>query len=378
MGKVIPENELTVAKKILVVHPRLDVIGGAEVVLLKVLEVLIERKQDVFLLGELPMGSIFDSLPLSCIKQIPCDSEIASEMAFKPKRLQAYRTMFNRSKLKGRMCRKVAIKFDLEINTQDLKYFVEIGKKRVVYVHFPEIFARLQKPDLKHRWFWRLYYWPIAFQFKRSVKKNDLLMCNSLYTQRAITDYWGREAEVVYPPVDVKDFTSVEKETLVVSVGRFTPEKNFELVAEVARQLPDVKFVIAGRKGLVDSYFDKIVALKPANLDLLVDVTRKDLSVLLGRAKVYLHGMVGEHFGISVAEAMAAGCVPVVHSNGGPKEIVGGYGFLYNNVEECIRAIEAALQSEICPNDIVERAKMFNSDIFKRNFIEVLEKNGFL
>jgi glycosyltransferase involved in cell wall biosynthesis len=88
--------------------------------------------------------------------------------------------------------------------------------------------------------------------------------------------------------------------------------------------------------------------------------------------------MIGEHFGISVIEAMAAGCIPVVHNSGGPKETCEQIGFLYNNVEECVKAIDAALQATINTRDIAERTKMFSADNFKTNFITSLEKNGFL
>ncbi len=40
------------------------------------------------------------------------------------------------------------------------------------------------------------------------------------------------------------------------------------------------------------------------------------------KSKVYFHPMVGEHFGISIVEAMAAGLVPVVSDVGGPTEFV--------------------------------------------------------
>ena len=374
MGSAIHDSGQVAVKKILVVHPYLNDIGGAEEVLLKILEVLIERKQDCYLLGELPSGSIFDNLPLSSIKQI----HYASEVDAKPKRFQAHhRLLFHHSKLKGKLRREVG-KMDLEISTQDPMYFIGAGEKRVAYVHFPENLTRMQKPDLKRRWLWKLFYWPITFQLKRHVKKTGLLMCNSRYTQSAIMDYWGRDAEVVYPPVDIGDFKPVPKKSLVVSVGRFVPTKNYEMIAQVARQMPDVNFVIVGRKRSADPYYDKIVALKPDNMTLNADATRADISDLLGEAKIYLHGMVGEHFGISVVEAMAAGCIPIVHNSGGPKEAMGNYGFLYNNSEECVKVLREALQSKINPNDIVERAKMFSVDNFKKNFIETLEKNVFL
>jgi len=62
--------------------------------------------------------------------------------------------------------------------------------------------------------------------------------------------------------------------------------------------------------------------------------------------------MKGEHFGITIVEAMSAGCVPVVHDSGGPKEIVNGErGFRWQNLEEIPRMIEQAMEdspSSVC------------------------------
>ena len=366
-------NASAAVKKILVVHPYLDVVGGAEEVLLKILEALTECSQSISLIGELPFGSIFDDLPISSVKQIP----YGSKAVFKPRRFQAYQRLWYHLNLMYKLRRETG-KVDLEINTRDPMYFIGAGKKRVAYVHFPQNLVCMQRDGFKYRWFWKMFYWPNTFQLKRQIKKTDFLMCNSLYTKNAIMAYWGRTAEVVYPPVDIEDFHSLQKEFLVVSVGRFSPEKNYELIVQVAKQMSNVKFVIIGRKPSDDLYYDKIFKLKPDNLDLQTDVTRAALSVLLGKAKIYLHSMVDEHFGISVVEAMAAGCIPVVHNSGGPKEICEQIGFLYNNVEECVKAIEAALQSTTEPNVIADRAKIFSTDNFKRNFVSSLERNGFL
>jgi alpha-1,2-mannosyltransferase len=43
-----------------------------------------------------------------------------------------------------------------------------------------------------------------------------------------------------------------------------------------------------------------------------------ELQGLLARAKVGLHTMWNEHFGIGIVEMMAAGVVPVAHNSGGP------------------------------------------------------------
>jgi glycosyltransferase involved in cell wall biosynthesis len=368
-------SQPVVAKKILVIHPYLtDVIRGSEEVLLKILEALIERNHDIILLGELPSGSIFDNISRSSIKQIPYDSEVDD----KPQRFQAHRRLlFRHSKLKGKL-RRVVGEVDLEICARDTMLFIGAGKKCIAYVHFPENMVRLQNPYLKHRWVWKLLYWPITFQRDRQVKNIDLLMCNSYYTQGAIVDYWGRNAEVVYPPVDIADFKPLQKELLIVSVGCFAILKHYEMILDIARQMPDAKFVIVGRKCSDDPYYDKIAAAKTDNVVLCANVARADVSALLGKAKIYLHSGINETFGISVVEAMAAGCIPVVYNNGGPKETVGSCGFLYNTVEDGVKALKEALQSKINPDDIAERAKLFNSDNFKKNFIATLEKNVFL
>jgi alpha-1,2-mannosyltransferase len=373
MGIGGKEQTAILAKKILVVHPYLNDIGGAEEVLLKVLEALTEQKQEVYLLGELPKGSIFDNLAPNSVKQIQYDSE-----KFEPKRFRAFqKLLFHHSSLKGKLRKKVG-PMDLEISTQDPIYFIGVGKKRVAYIHFPENLTRMQRPNLRRKWLWKLFYLPISLQLKRQVGKTSLLMCNSKYTQAAVMSYWGKTAEVVYPPIDVEDFHPGAKEDLVVSVGRFVPTKNYELIAEVAKRLPNVKFVIVGRKRPKDSYYDKIAALKPDNLTLVTDASRSEVAAYLGRAKIYLHGMVGEHFGISVVEAMAAGCIPVVHNSGGPREAIGDLGYVYNNADECVEAISKALQSKTLPAAIAERAKMFSSENFKHNFIETLQKHGLL
>ena len=55
-------------------------------------------------------------------------------------------------------------------------------------------------------------------------------------------------------------------------------------------------------------------------------------------SRVYFHPMVGEHFGMAVVEAMAAGLITIVPSIGGPAEFV-PQQYQFNTVEHAAEII---------------------------------------
>src|SRR5262249_13802674 len=94
-----------------------------------------------------------------------------------------------------------------------------------------------------------------------------------------------------------------------------------------------------------------------------------DLLNLLPQATIYWHATGFdcdqklnpencEHFGVSILEAMAAGCIPFVISNGGPTEFVhdGDSGFQYGTLEELIIKTRDLLQKPARISAIRERA----------------------
>ncbi|MDQ3961502.1 MAG: glycosyltransferase, partial [Thermoproteota archaeon] len=52
------------------------------------------------------------------------------------------------------------------------------------------------------------------------------------------------------------------------------------------------------------------------------NASNKELIDSMSKSMIYLHTMIGEHFGVSIVEAMAAGLVPIVPAYGGCSEIV--------------------------------------------------------
>jgi glycosyltransferase involved in cell wall biosynthesis len=140
----------------------------------------------------------------------------------------------------------------------------------------------------------------------------------------------GREPAVV--PHGVPDpFGALPRRKdrrLVVSVGVVNranlERKGHRPFVEAARALPEARFVLAGpwRDGAIDT----LRALAPPNVSFPGWVSDRELHDLYRRAAVYVQPSQHEGFGVSVAEAMLAGCVPVVSDRGALPEVVGDAG----------------------------------------------------
>jgi glycosyltransferase involved in cell wall biosynthesis len=117
--------------------------------------------------------------------------------------------------------------------------------------------------------------------------------------------------------------------------------KGLRAFATAAPELPDVEFVVAGR--FVDDAAEELRAQAPANLRLTGWVEEDELLDLYRRAAVYVQASRHEGFGVSVAEAMLAGCVPVVTRAGALPEVVGDVG-VQVDVPAAPMAIAAAIR----------------------------------
>jgi glycosyltransferase involved in cell wall biosynthesis len=89
-------------------------------------------------------------------------------------------------------------------------------------------------------------------------------------------------------------------------------------------ELGDVEFVLAGK--WADDAIDELRAIAGPNVRFTGWVEDAELDALYGSAAVYVQPSAHEGFGLSVAEGMLAGCVPVVSDRGSLPEVVGDTG----------------------------------------------------
>ena len=178
---------------------------------------------------------------------------------------------------------------------------------------------------------------------------------NSRYTASWLRRWWGVDSEVIEPPVISRTLTSKAKRPEIVSVGRFFTEghgkKQLDLVAAFRRlhkqDLRGWRLVLIGGAD-EPAYVDQVrAAARGLPVDIHTDVAEHQAEELKDRASVVWHAAgYGEsparhpgrfeHFGMAVAEGMAAGAVPVVLDGGGLREIVqhGLHGFRWRTIDE--------------------------------------------
>jgi len=85
--------------------------------------------------------------------------------------------------------------------------------------------------------------------------------------------------------------------------------------------------------------------------------------------------MIGEHFGISIVEAMALGCLPIVHNSGGMSEFVPEQ-YRYETLQEAASKITSEINnwSTEKANEIKKISDRFSISNFSLRFMELFSK----
>ncbi len=185
--------------------------------------------------------------------------------------------------------------------------------------------------------------------------------------------------------------TFLQKENIILSVGRFTKAintKKQEFLVDVFKKIYDRglsnwRFVLVGSVLPKDNDFVGTLKRRAEGypIDVLPNVSFKKLREFYKKAKIYWHAAGfgedldkhperAEHFGISTVEAMGAGVVPVVINAGAQPEIVanGISGFLFKTEDELIAKTILLTQNEKLREKIsreaTKRVKLFSRKEF--------------
>jgi glycosyltransferase involved in cell wall biosynthesis len=113
--------------------------------------------------------------------------------------------------------------------------------------------------------------------------------------------------------------------------------KGHEPFVRAAALVPEARFILVG--AWKDDAIDHLRAIATPNVSFPGRVDDATLLAHFRQASVYVQASLHEGFGLSLAEAMLAGCVPVVTHAGALPEVVAGAGiYVESNSPEAIAA----------------------------------------
>ncbi len=220
-----------------------------------------------------------------------------------------------------------------------------------------------------------------AFDYLRSwdfaaAKRPDAFLAVSGFIAGKIRNCYGRDAEVVYPPVDYNRFRfdpalqrSAGRPQHFLAAGRLMHYKKFDLVIDAFLRLRRPRFIVG--IGPEKETLEKRTA-GAGNIRFLEAVEDRDLHALYSTARAFIFPQV-EDFGLVAAEAQACGCPVIAYRAGGALEIVEdgltGVFFDSQTPEAIVEAVRRADSLSFDRKTIARISRRFSVDRFRQGIL---------
>jgi glycosyltransferase involved in cell wall biosynthesis len=214
---------------------------------------------------------------------------------------------------------------------------------------------------------------------KKASERVNVFIANSHFIAKKIKSYYGREAEVIYPPVDIKKFSyepKSQEEDFYLMVGRLLYYKGFDLGIQAFNKMKKRLKIIG--KGPEEKKLRELA--NPVYIEFLNSVSDAELKKYYNSALAFIFPQI-EDFGLVAAEAQACGTPVLAFCVGGGGEIVqhGRTGLLFKTqtAEDIIESVKDFEVRTFNRAYIAESAQRFSEEEFKKKLFQIVEAAGF-
>lgn len=208
----------------------------------------------------------------------------------------------------------------------------------------------------------------------RAAQRPTAFLANSTHIKHDISSYYGRDSEVIFPPIDTGRFTrlSAKKRSGFVTVGRQVPHKHTSIIVEACTQhhLP-LTVIGSGPE------HSKLVAMAGPTVTFVTDAADNDVAEYLAAAEGFIFASFDD-FGITPVEAMAAGTPVIAYRAGGALDYVTeGKTGLFFDQQTTASLSEALKKFTDLPFDhaaIQRSASRFSPEVFRTAISAAIQK----
>ncbi|HVF77399.1 MAG TPA: glycosyltransferase [Solirubrobacteraceae bacterium] len=249
------------------------------------------------------------------------------------------------------------------------------GAAHVCYSHTPMRYAWLSDVDgrrlagIQGRALGALSGWLRRIDHQ-AAQRIDSFVANSSAVAERIRMFYGRDAVVIFPPVDIDDFpvSGTRDRDRFLWAHRMVAYKRPLEVMEAFRG-SQLRLTMIG----VGPLLDEVRARRPSNVDVHGWLDRAAFTAEYARAGAFIH--IGEEdFGITMVEALAAGLPVIALDRGGARDIVrdGIDGVLIDApTSGCLGEAIAVVRARAWDQTALrERAEHFSRDRFVARFAD--------
>ncbi len=240
----------------------------------------------------------------------------------------------------------------------------------IAYIHTPMRYAW----DLYHQ-----YYASAGFVVRKvmertmgairqwdfiSTQRVDHLIANSHFVARRVKKYYGRRADVIFPPVDTSFYCPSEAppEDYYLLVSRFVPYKKIDLAIQACNALGRRLVIVGG-----GAEASRLKALAGPSIEFKGILSNEEIREYYRRCRAFLFPAL-EDFGITSVEAQGCGRPVVAFQKGGALDTVipgkTGVFFTEQSCEALTAALEELEASSWDPLAIRAHAEGFSSERF--------------
>lgn len=210
---------------------------------------------------------------------------------------------------------------------------------------------------------------------KVAAQRPDILLAISKTVQDRIKKYYGRDSEILYPPLFLSQEQGARGKVhgdkgyfLVVSrLSRFTPHKRVEVAIQAANKL-GLPLKVVGDGDI--SYFKNLAG---PTVEIIGKVTDEELLSYYKNAQALIFPGI-EDFGLVMVEAQFAGVPVIAYKEGGATEIVQegttGEFFYPLSAQALVKTLKSFDRSKYNSRDCVQNAQRFD----KVEFVKGIKK----